>query len=156
GLLRGAKRLRVWVVGKGSLRRYRSQTARLGITDRVHFAGPVADPERWMAAADLFVLPTLYDPFANTCLEALASGLPVITTTANGAAEILEERRTGAAISDPRDVVGLADRIEEFLRPARRGERAAAARAGAEAFPLEGHVQQVLALYKEALAGVPS
>lgn len=156
GLLRGAKRLRVWVVGKGSLRRYRSQTARLGITDRVHFAGPVADPERWMAAADLFVLPTLYDPFANTCLEALASGLPVITTTANGAAEILEERRTGAAISDPRDVVGLADRIEEFLRPARRGERAAAARAGAEAFPLEGHVQQVLALYEEVRAGGPA
>ena len=43
-----------------------------------------------------------------------------------------------------------------FLEPARREERAAAAQAAAEAFPLEGHVQQVLALYEKVLAGVPS
>ena len=120
----------------------------------MHFAGPVADPERWMAAADLFVLPTLYDPFANTCLEALASGLPVITTTANGAAEILEEGRTGAAIPDPRDVEALAGRIVEFLQPARREERTAAARAAAEALPMEEHLKQVLSLYEEVRGGV--
>lgn len=149
GRMRAVAGLRVWVLGKGRLNRYRAQMERLGIADRVHFAGPVADPERWMAAADLFVLPSLYDPFANACLEALASGLPVVTTTANGAAEILVEGCSGAAIPDPRDVAGLADRIGEFLRPARREERGAAARATAEGFPMQAHVKQVLALYED-------
>jgi len=154
GRMRGMRGLRIWVLGKGNLRRPRSLADRLGIADRVHFAGPVADPERWMAAADVFVLPTIYDPFSNACLEAMASGLPVITTTANGAAEILEEGRTGAALADPRDVTGLAERMAEFLRPAGREERAAAARAAAEAFPLEGHLKQVLAMYDEVVGEV--
>ena len=131
----------------------RALADRLGIADRVHFAGPVGDPERWMAAADLFVLPTIYDPFSNACLEAMASGLPVITTKANGAAEILEEGRTGLVISDPCDVGGLAERIAGFLRPERREERAAAARATAEAFPMGEHVKQVLAMYEEVVRG---
>jgi UDP-glucose:(heptosyl)LPS alpha-1,3-glucosyltransferase len=131
----------------------RALADRLGIADRVHFAGPVGDPERWMAAADLFVLPTIYDPFSNACLEAMASGLPVITTAANGVAEILGEARSGAVLPDPGDVAGLVDRIAEFLRPARREERAAAARATAEAFPMKEHVKQVLAMYEEVVRG---
>ena len=153
GRMREIGRLRVWVLGKGDERRARSQAARLGIADRVHFAGPVADPERWMAAADLFVLPTIYDPFSNACLEAMACGLPVITTAANGVAEVMEEWRTGAVLADPRDMQGLADRMEEYLHPARREERAAAARAAAEAFPAEGHLKQVLAMYEDVVRG---
>jgi UDP-glucose:(heptosyl)LPS alpha-1,3-glucosyltransferase len=153
GRIRGSGGLRVWVLGKGDLRRPRSQVARLGIADRVHFAGSVADPERWMAAADLFALPSIYDPFSNACLEAMASGLPVITTTANGIAEIVQEGCTGAVIRDPRDAAALADRIVEFLRPERRDERAAAVRAAAEAFPAEGHLKQVLAMYEDVVRG---
>ena len=153
GRMRGIGRLRVWVLGKGDERRARSQAVRLGIADRVHFAGPVADPERWMAAADLFVLPTIYDPFSNACLEAMACGLPVITTAANGVAEVMEEWRTGAVIADPRDAQGLADRVEEYLHPAQREERAADARAAAEAFPAEGHLKQMLAVYEAVVRG---
>ena len=153
GRLRGVEDLHLWVLGKGDVPRYRLQADRLGIGDCVHFAGPVADPERWMAAADLFVLPSIYDPFSNACLEALASGLPVITTSANGAAEIVEEGRAGSTLGDPRDVGGLADRIVEFLRRDRRDERAAAARVTAETLPMEGHVKQVLALYEDLRGG---
>jgi len=153
GQLRALPGLRLWVLGKGDTRPLRGQAARLGIAERVHFAGPVTDPERWMAAADLFVLPTIYDPFSNACLEALACGLPVITTAANGAAEIVEEGRTGSVLDDPRDVEGLASRIVEFLRSERREERSRAARAAAGAFPAEAHVQQVLALYENLLSG---
>jgi UDP-glucose:(heptosyl)LPS alpha-1,3-glucosyltransferase len=151
GRTRGVHGLRVWVLGKGNLHRAQSLADRLGIADRVHFAGPVADPERWMAAADLFVLPTIYDPFSNACLEAMACGLPVVTTTGNGVAEILEEWRTGAVVRDPRDVAALADRMAGFLDPARTIERSAAARACAEGFPAEGHVKQVLAMYEDVL-----
>ena len=83
GRLRLVSGLRLWVLGKGNVGRARLQAERLGIVDRVHFPGVVTDPERWMAAADLFVLPTIYDPFSNACLEAMACGLPVATTRAN-------------------------------------------------------------------------
>ena len=152
-LMRGMRGLRVWVLGKGNLPRFRETADRLGIGDRVHFAGPVADPEGWMAAADLFVLPTIYDPFSNACLEAMACGLLVITTAGNGIAEILEERHAGMVVSDPRDVEGLVHRMTECLDPARREERRAAARACAEAFPAEGHLKQMLGTYEDVLRG---
>jgi len=104
-----------------------------------------------MAAADLFVLPTIYDPFSNACLEAMASGLPVITTRANGVAEIMEHWRTGAIVADPRDVAMLADRMVEFLDPQGQEERSAGARACAEALPLERHLKQMLDLYMDVL-----
>ncbi len=151
GQMRGMRGLRIWVLGKGNLHRARSLVDRLGIADRVHFAGPVADPEGWMAAADLFVLPTIYDPFSNACLEAMACGLPVITTRANGVAEIMTEWCPGAVIADPRETKVLADRMVELLDPRGREERRAAARACAEAFPAEAHLAQVLAAYAEVV-----
>jgi UDP-glucose:(heptosyl)LPS alpha-1,3-glucosyltransferase len=57
----------------------------------VRFLGPQRFPERLLQAADVMVLPTRYDPFANTCLEAMACGVPPITTSSNGAAEVLPE-----------------------------------------------------------------
>ncbi|HFC97729.1 MAG TPA: glycosyltransferase family 1 protein [Thermosulfurimonas dismutans] len=60
---------------------------RLGRKGRIYYLGPVKEMERLYGAADLLVLPTRYDPFANVVLEALACGLPVITTPENGAAE---------------------------------------------------------------------
>jgi len=57
----------------------------------IHLAGPVSDPTDHYLAADVFVLPTLYDPFSNACLEAAAFGLPVLTTDANGFAEVIAE-----------------------------------------------------------------
>jgi UDP-glucose:(heptosyl)LPS alpha-1,3-glucosyltransferase len=153
GRLRPISELRLWVLGKGNVGRARLQAERLGIADRVHFAGVVTDPERWMAAADLFVLPTIYDPFSNACLEAMACGVPVVTTRANGVAEIMEEWRTGAILAEPRDVAGLADRMAELLDPVRREERSAAARACAEGFPAEEHLKQMLATYEDLLRG---
>ena len=151
--MQGTRGLRIWVLGKGNPDRYRGMAERLGILDRVSFTGAVADPEHWMRAADLFVLPTIYDPFSNACLEAMASGLPVITTRANGVAEIMEEWRTGAVVADPRHVTDLADRMQELLDPARREERAAAARQCAQAFPAEKHLEQFLATCEEVLRG---
>jgi len=77
---------------------YEREAARLGIAGRVCFLGGRRDAEICYAAADVYALPTLYDPFANSTLEALASGLPVITTTANGAHEILTHHESGSII----------------------------------------------------------
>ncbi len=82
---------RLLVVGYDSQQNaYQQMAADLGIAGQVVFAGGRRDTEVCYAAADIYVLPTRYDPFANTTLEALAAGLPVITTSSNGGSEVLE------------------------------------------------------------------
>ncbi len=78
------------VAGKG--------TWRGPIPENVRLIGPVKKMRDLYAAADVFVAPTIYDPFSNACLEALAAGLPVVTTDANGFSEILGEGIHGSII----------------------------------------------------------
>ncbi len=69
------------IVGRDKhLQRYAALAKRLGVGSRVTLTGPLADPKPFFGAADVFVLPTIYDPFPNAALEAMATGLPVITT----------------------------------------------------------------------------
>ena len=102
---------RLLVVGAdrqtGVLRR---RARALGVGDRVVFAGPQRDMQPWYGAADCFVLPTLYDPFPNAALEAMASALPVITSSSCGAAEFVAEGHNGY-VCDAMDVAALADRM---------------------------------------------
>ncbi len=72
---------------------------KLGKKGRIYYLGKVKEMERLYGAADLLVLPTRYDPFANVVLEALACGLPVLTTPENGAAEIIRDGVTGHIVS---------------------------------------------------------
>jgi UDP-glucose:(heptosyl)LPS alpha-1,3-glucosyltransferase len=81
---------------------------RLGIADRVRFHPSTAHIERCYAAADVFVFPTQYDAFGMVITEAMACGLPVITTAAAGAAELIEHGRTGFVVREPADVETLA------------------------------------------------
>ena len=74
------------------------------------------------AAADIFILPTLYDPFSNASLEALAAGLPVITTRANGLSEVIENGVHGSVVDDSRDLRALVDAIQTWSNPDRRAE----------------------------------
>ena len=88
-----------------------------GVADAgVIFLGGVDSPGSLYEAADVFILPTLYDPFSNACLEASAHGLPVITTTANGFSDILDRPEAGTAVS-PGDVDALASALEAFTSP---------------------------------------
>ena len=72
-----------------------------------------------LTAADVFILPTIYDPFSNACIEALAAGLPVITTTANGFAEIIENGAEGNVVA-PGDIRALADALTSWADRKRR------------------------------------
>ena len=74
---------------------------------RVRFVGQVADPERIMGAAHAMILPTLYDPSSNAVLEAMACGVPPVTTEYDGAAELLPH--PWMAIADPLDAEGFAE-----------------------------------------------
>ena len=136
----------LFVVGRGDTRRYARIAVSLGVGNRVRFVGPVTDVMPWYHAADLLLLPTLYDPFSNVCLEALACGLPVVTTAANGAAEALTPD-TGVVIEDAQDVEAAARGVESVLGWGRT--RVDACRTRAEQFPQERHVRETLALYDE-------
>jgi UDP-glucose:(heptosyl)LPS alpha-1,3-glucosyltransferase len=87
---------------------------------QARFLGPVKDMPSLLAAADIFVLPTIYDPFSNACLEALAARLPVITTAQNGFSEIIQSGQEGEVVAEPNDVTALAVALKTWHDPARR------------------------------------
>ncbi|MBM3856939.1 MAG: glycosyltransferase family 4 protein [Verrucomicrobia bacterium] len=136
----------LWVAGKGKLRHKPSAALKL--------VGSIKDLSQLYAAADLFILPTVYDPFSNASLEALAAGLPVITSGANGCSEILKPEH-GSIITDPHDVKAFAMALKQWQR--RLGNphdsekiRHACAARGAE-FSIEKNVQETLQLIEQAL-----
>ncbi len=143
----------VWVVGKGRVPRYRGLARTLGIESRVTFWGPQEDVVPFYAGADLFVLPTLYDPFPSVVLEAMASGLPVITTRQCGAAEIIEEGADGFVVESGLDIETMVDRINQLCDERLRQEMGRAARRKAETLPIEGTVEALKALYEVLLRG---
>ncbi|MCX7869242.1 MAG: glycosyltransferase family 4 protein [Terrimicrobiaceae bacterium] len=112
---------------------------------RVRLLGPKRDLAPLFSAADVFVLPTLYDPFSNACLEALAAGLPVVTTTANGFSEIIEPGRHGSVV-EPGDAAALAEALASW-----RGREAGdECRALAAQFTIARNAQATLALLEAA------
>lgn len=113
------------------------------------YLGSVGEPERLYAGADVYAHPTFYDPCSLVVLEALASGLPVITTRYNGAGELITPGVEGRVIDDPRDEAALDEALAEAADPARRTDMAAAARALAERHTWERNGQELLALYGE-------
>ena len=119
----------------------------LGIAPRVHFAGSQKDVTRWYGAADCFVLPTLYDPFPNAALEAMASGLPVITTSQCGAAEFVEEG-VGGTVCEAGDVVGLSLGMRKISEVAGAEVMGRAARAAVSGLGTELMATQLAALYR--------
>jgi len=88
------------VVGKESPDRYRAMARELRIASHVTFAGPTEDPAAFYQAADFFILPTHHDPCSLVALEALAMGLPVLTTRFNGAGELVAEGQHGFVMED--------------------------------------------------------
>lgn len=98
----GAERLKLVVAGKGKLSRHPAG---------VIFSGPVERMEDLYAAADLFVMVPIYDPSANVCIEALAAGVPVVTSAQNGAGEVIQEGVTGSVVPDPSDLGALCRAI---------------------------------------------
>lgn len=142
----GLRDLSVIIAGRdkaeGALR---DLVARLGLAGRVHIAGPLADVRPALHAADLFVLPTLYDPMPNAALEALACGLPVVTTPDAGIADAIKEAGAGAVAA--RDAEPLAAALIEVLD--RLEEARAAARTLRPRYALTDTVDKWLDLYRE-------
>ncbi|MGP7978305.1 MAG: glycosyltransferase family 4 protein [Desulfobaccales bacterium] len=142
----------LWVVGKGEPASYERQARRLGAAASVKFWGPQADLAPFYQAATVLALPTIYDPCSNVVLEALGSGLPVITTAANGAAEFLRPDGHGKVLARADDVHGLTLSLEEYLSRGEDPEVRRAAVAAVAHLSWESTVNQTLSVLEEAAA----
>jgi UDP-glucose:(heptosyl)LPS alpha-1,3-glucosyltransferase len=140
------------IVGKDKhAAQYQRLAATLGIASRVRFAGAQNDVKPFYGMADAFILPTLYDPFPNVCVEALACGLPVFTTQQCGAAELIRDGDNGW-VADALDGATLRQQLGQWL--ASRAEwpsLAAAARASTADLTLEQMAGRLLACYQRLL-----
>lgn len=141
-VLKAQPNARLLVVGKDSGQQaYEARAAKLGIAQAVKFLGGRGDAEACFGAGDVYVLPTRYDPFANATIEALASGLPVITSRTNGGGELIEPGVQGSLVSVGEGVEALAQVLVEWCDPARIASGARAARVLAERHDIDSKMQ---------------
>ncbi len=151
-LAAGGALVRLVIAGGKRPGPYVELARKLGIPDRVTFLESVGDIRPCYAAADVCVHPTWYDPCSLVALEALACGLPLITTRYNGVAELMADGEEGFLLADPADVAALAEGMRRLLDPALRAKMGSAARLLAENHTLTGQTAQFLALYREVAA----
>jgi UDP-glucose:(heptosyl)LPS alpha-1,3-glucosyltransferase len=112
----------------------------------VTWIAPRPDVERLYAAADLVALPARYEPFGNVHLEALASGIPVLTSSVAGGAEVVSDGVSGAVTTslEPSDIA----RALRTIRDGDAGRFALAARAAAEPFTYTAQVEGLERVYR--------
>jgi len=143
-------RLQLLILGRDRSLYCRRLARRLGIENAVAFAGSVSPPDPYFLAADFLMLPTFYDPFANVTVEALAAGLPVLTTRQNGGAEILTHGTDGWVVDDPGDIRGMAECLLRMRDPT----RLSAMKASASALAAGHSIQAALESVEQALIEV--
>lgn len=142
------------IVGKShSAETYEETAQRLAISNHVHFTGSVDGLQGHLAAADIAVLPTFYDPASRFVLEALSLAKPVITTQYNGATDLFVHERHGFIIHDPEDVRALVHAIRSMSDPERLRKMSAAIAADGitERVSINRVAAQLIRLYETIL-----
>jgi UDP-glucose:(heptosyl)LPS alpha-1,3-glucosyltransferase len=136
-------------VGAGDRDRFRRLASRLGVADRVRLEPPRARIADAMREADLFVLPTRYDPFGMVIAEAMACGLPVVTSAVAGAADLIRDGESGRVVADPADAAAFARAMDDVLADEARGAAMGrAARAAVADLGWDRIAQRTLEVYR--------
>ena len=155
GHLQDKSALKLLIVGRGRRDEYAKLAADLGLEERLIWVGRAdsSDMARFYAAADMFALPTRYDPFANSTMEALACGVSVVTTSANGVSEILEDG-VDTFIVEPGDVEALSERLATLTDDADLRQRLGLNGCKAvEPYTWQRTTEQTMAVYEAMLPG---
>jgi len=145
----GESPIKVLVVGKDDPARSRQLAQKLGVEKNIIFAGQTTQSADFYAAADFFVLPTRHDSCSLVVLEALAMGVPVISTAFNGACEIMTEAKHGHILPDPADVDALSTAMVNLLNPQVRREMSDACLALRPALSFETHMDRLEEIYRQ-------
>jgi UDP-glucose:(heptosyl)LPS alpha-1,3-glucosyltransferase len=130
---------------------YQREAMRLGVGARIHFAGAMPDVTRIFHAADAFALPSLFEPFGNVLMEALASGLPVLASAQSGASELLPESMQCFVVQDPTNAAEISRKMNALLDA--DGELRAVARATAERYTWQKYAGNLLAIISAIASG---
>jgi glycosyltransferase involved in cell wall biosynthesis len=139
------------VVGADTAAPFKRLAEQLGVVDRVIFAGARTDLPMIYPAADAFLLPTLYETFALVCLEAMASGLPVLASPVGGIEDYLRDGENGFHVQ--RDAVEIAGKLDRVLNdPALHARLRERGLATAEDYSWERIAEQYLSLFAELIA----
>lgn len=144
---------RLLVLGNGPIRKFQGVASELGVGERVLFAGRRSDIARYYGSGDLFLLPTAYEPFPNVNLESMACGLPVMTTSTAGGADVVKTGENGYLISDVHAVDEMIAAIDTHLGlpETDRQRMSEACWATALRFPIERNIQQTLSMFEEVV-----
>ncbi len=136
-------------VGDGPTAPYKKLAERLGIAGRVRLEPRAPGVERWFADADAFVFPTRYEPFGMVIAEAMASGLPVVTSAAAGASELIKDGVSGLVVADAEDDAAFAAALDRVIEdPARRAAMGRAAREAVLGLTWDMVAERTLAAYR--------
>ena len=144
--------IRLIIVGRDSPKRYLAYARRLGVLEMVDFIEHVEDMAPIYAAADIFFHPTFYDSCSLVVLEALASGLPVVTTRKNGAAGVIDSREVGWVVSDPRDREELARAVAHYFPDETRKKALDGARRIVEDITSRENFNAIKGVYEEIIS----
>lgn len=131
------------VVGEDAKRNRYHLWAKTEARGKILFAGRQSEVEDYFAAADLLVLPALQEAFGNVILEALASGLPVITSPAVGASEVLAGELRGGILSNPDDPSEIEAKLLQMLDLTRWPALSGKARNLAEKYSWKNHFHEL-------------
>ncbi|MBI2470301.1 MAG: glycosyltransferase family 4 protein [Planctomycetes bacterium] len=145
------KKLKLLVVGKGKVRKYQKLAKDNGITDKIIFAGVYKNIQEIYAAGDIFVFPSEYDAFGTACLEAMASGLPVIASRTSGVSEVITHGKDGFVINYPIDAKEIARYVNSLLEEGKRNQMGSAARQKSETYSFEANVEKTLRIYQKVI-----
>jgi UDP-glucose:(heptosyl)LPS alpha-1,3-glucosyltransferase len=135
------------VAGDGETREFKALASAAGVADKVRFLGRIDDMPSLYGAADLFVHPSAHDACSLATLEAMASGLPVITTRFNGAADGMAHGREGLLLANL-SASAMVDALTELSDPDRRAAIGLHARRLAERHDFHDTVDKLMAVYQ--------
>ena len=136
------------IAGKGKRKKYESKIKALGLSEYFHFLGSVSEPELVYQATDVYLQPTWYDPCSLVVLEAMAAGLPVITTEFNGAGELIDDGVSGYVINAPSNIEALADGMKALLDRDKRISVGQEARVKIEPYTLQRNYEAMLQAFE--------
>ncbi len=135
------------VAGSGKITNYAKLAESLNIVGNIRFVGRIERMREYYVASDILLHPALYEPFANVCLEAMACGLPVLTTKTNGASELIEEGVNGFTVPSASDEAEMADKLAKFASCKSPRQRSESALNSVKYLSWDLHIDGFLALY---------
>ncbi len=145
------KRVKILVSGNDNPERYKELAKKLGVHEKIRWnIGLTNEINKFFATGDIFVLPTLYEPFGLVITDAMASGLPVVVSRRAGAAELIEDGKSGLLLDNPKNPEEIAEKINMLIKDKRlRNRLYIQARNAAERHGWERAAERWLKVFEE-------